>query len=136
MLDLTLAPLSLQYVYFRMGVKQAEMVRSKLFRVPLEEVRCRHCFLERRGLYQTPDKKGQTLILNPKLNDILGVNEETYLADVAMTTQEEYSIFRKLMEKEWQEEEGQERGMMSGGDDEDEEEEEGEIDGYQKRRKR
>ncbi|XP_046884079.1 transcription termination factor 4, mitochondrial isoform X2 [Hypomesus transpacificus] len=125
-----------QYVYFRMGVKQAEMVRSKLFRVPLEEVRCRHCFLERRGLYQTPDKKGQTLILNPKLNDILGVNEETYLADVAMATQEEYSIFRKLMEKEWQEEEGQERGMMSGGDDEDEEEEEGEIDGYQKRRKR
>ena len=86
-------------------------------------------------MYQTPDKKGQTLIINPKLNDILGVNEETYLADVAKATQEEYSVFRKLMEKEWQEEEGQERDMMSGGDEEEEEEEE-EIDEYQKRRKR
>lgn len=128
-----------QYVYFRMGVKQAEIVRSKLFRVGLEEVRCRHCFLERRGLYQTPDKKGQTLILNPKLNDILNVTEETYLAKVAMATQEEYSVFRKLMQREWQEEDRQERDMVSESDIEDEEEEgeeEDGYDGYQRRRKR
>ncbi|KAM4605627.1 transcription termination factor 4, mitochondrial [Polymixia lowei] len=134
-----------QYVYFRMGVKQAEMVKSKLFRFTLEEVRCRHCFLERRGLYQTPDKKGQTLILNPKLNDILSVDRETYLADVAQASAEEYDVFRKLMAREWEEEEEeQQQGDMEASSDEDEEdddddeeeEEEGRKSGYTRTRKK
>lgn len=129
-----------QYTYFRMGVKQAEMVKSKLFRVTLEEVRCRHSFLERRGLYQTPDKKGQTLIVNPKLKDILAVAEETYLADIAMATREEFKVFQKLMAREWQEEdEEQDRDMGADSDDDDEEEDEDEEDmksGYRQRRKK
>ncbi|XP_021469675.1 transcription termination factor 4, mitochondrial [Oncorhynchus mykiss] len=129
-----------QYTYFRMGVKQAEMVKSKLFRVTLEEVRCRHSFLERRGLYQTPDKKGQTLIVNPKLKDILAVAEETYLADIAMATREEFKVFQKMMAREWQEEdEEQDRDMGADSDDDDEEEDEDEEDmksGYRQRRKK
>lgn len=131
---------SRQYTYFRMGVKQAEMVKSKLFRVTLEEVRCRHSFLERRGLYQTPDKKGQTLIVNPKLKDILAVAEETYLADIAMATREEFKVFQKMMAREWQEEdEEQDRDMGADSDDDDEEEDEDEEDmksGYRQRRKK
>ena len=122
-----------------MGVEQKEMVKSKLFRFSLEEVRCRHCFLERRGLYQTPDKKGQTLVLNPKLGDILAVDQETYLKDVATATAEEYDVFRRLMVREWQEEEQQEIDTEagSGSDDDEEEEEEGAgRSGYMKKRKR
>lgn len=121
-----------------MGVKQAEMVKSKLFRVTLEEVRCRHSFLERRGLYQTPDKKGQTLIVNPKLKDILAVTEETYLADIAMATQEEFKVFQKLMAREWQEEDDeQERDMGADSDDDDEDEDEEDMkSGYRQRRKK
>uniref|UniRef100_A0A4W5KI75 Mitochondrial transcription termination factor 4 n=1 Tax=Hucho hucho TaxID=62062 RepID=A0A4W5KI75_9TELE len=132
-----------QYAYFRMGVKQAEMVKSKLFRVTLEEVRCRHSFLEGRGLYQTPDKKGQTLIVNPKLKDILAVTEENYLADIAMATQEEFKVFQKLMAREWQEEDdGQEKDMGADSDDDDDEEEKEDEDeedmksGYRQRRKK
>ena len=127
-----------------MGVKQAEMVKSKLFRFSLEEVRCRHCFLERRGLYQTPDKKGQTLIENPKFSQILNLDLETYLTDVARATAEEYDTFGKMMEREWQEEARQERDMGADSDDDDdyedddnddEEEVGGDKSSYTKKRK-
>lgn len=125
-----------QYAYFRMGLGQAEMVKSGLFRVSLEEVRCRHGFLERRGLYQTPDKKGQTRIVNPKLKDFLAVPEDTFLSKVAMATGEEFEVFRKLMDREIQEEEEPE---FSGSDIDDEEGYESEDKGsagYRKRRKK
>ncbi|XP_016304562.1 transcription termination factor 4, mitochondrial-like isoform X1 [Sinocyclocheilus anshuiensis] len=116
--DLAQLEYKFQYVYFRMGVRQPEMVKAKLFRLPLSELRCRHCFLERRGLYQTPDKKGQTLILNPPLKDVLCVSEETYLTQVAMATAEEFHVFRKLMARE-QEEKGREDEYSSDEDEED-----------------
>ncbi|XP_068594329.1 transcription termination factor 4, mitochondrial [Cebidichthys violaceus] len=134
-----------QYVYFRMGVKQAEMVKSRLFRFPLDEVRRRHCFLERRGLYETPDKKGQTVVLNPKLDGILSVDRDAFLAHVADASAEEYEVFGRLLAREWQEEERRHGSIEAdSGDDEEEEEEEEEEDeedeetggkgGYRKRR--
>lgn len=99
-----------------MGCHQAEMVKAKLFRLSLEELRCRHSFLERRGLYQTPDKKGQTLVLNPRLKDFLSVSEEIYLTDIANATQEEFRVFQKLVARE-QEEEKQGEEYSDGDDD-------------------
>ncbi|XP_016419724.1 transcription termination factor 4, mitochondrial-like isoform X1 [Sinocyclocheilus rhinocerous] len=128
--DLAQLEYKFQYVYFRMGVRQPEMVKAKLFRLPLSELRCRHCFLERRGLYQTPDKKGQTLILNPPLKDVLCVSEETYLTQVAMATAEEFHVFRKLMARE-QEEKGREDEYSS---DEDEEDKDDDDDGLHRRK--
>ncbi|KAM6920363.1 transcription termination factor 4, mitochondrial [Lycodopsis pacificus] len=127
-----------QYVYFRMGVKQAEIVKSRLFRFTLDEVRCRHCFLERRGLYQTPDKKGQTVILNPKLDSILSVDQDAFLAHVANAPAEEYEVFRRLLAREWQEEERHYGSIQadSGDDEEEEDEETGGKGGYSKRRKK
>lgn len=94
------------------------MVKAKLFRVSLEELRCRHGFLERRGLYQTPDKKGQTLILNPHLKDFLSVSEDIFLTSVANATQEEFNVFQKLVARQ-QEEEEQGEEYSSGDDDDD-----------------
>ncbi|XP_070700964.1 transcription termination factor 4, mitochondrial [Pempheris klunzingeri] len=131
-----------QYVYFRMGVKQAEMVKSRLFRFTLDEVRHRHCFLERRGLYQTPDKKGQTTIVNPKLESILNADQKTFLTQVAMASAEEYDVFKRLVAREWQKEERQQGGFEANSDDDDDEEEDeedAEAEGksaYRKRRKK
>ncbi|KAM9349810.1 transcription termination factor 4, mitochondrial [Symphorus nematophorus] len=127
-----------QYVYFRMGVKQAEMVKSRLFRFTLDEVRHRHCFLERRGLYQTPDKKGQTIIINPKLDSILSVDQDTFLTHVAMASAEEYDVFKRLMAREWQEEEQWQGNIEADSDDEEDEEDEetGGKSGYRNRRKK
>ncbi|KAK5859908.1 hypothetical protein PBY51_021425 [Eleginops maclovinus] len=129
-----------QYVYFRMGIKQAEMVKSRLFRYTLEEVRCRHCFLERRGLYQTPDKKGQTMIINPKLDSILHFDQDTFLTNVANASAEEYEVFQRLMAREWLEEEQLQGNIEADSDDDEEEDEEDEEtggkSGYRKKRKR
>ncbi|XP_029931045.1 transcription termination factor 4, mitochondrial [Myripristis murdjan] len=133
-----------QYVYFRMGVKQAEMVKSRLFRFTLDEVRSRHCFLERRGQYQTPDKKGQTIIINPKLNDILCADQAAYLTDIAKASAEEYDVFQKLMVREWKEEDQRQSYTEDDSDDDEEEgeehneedEETGGRSGYMKRRKK
>ncbi|XP_072220105.1 transcription termination factor 4, mitochondrial [Leuresthes tenuis] len=132
-----------QYVYFRMGVKQREMVKCRLFRLTLDEVRCRHSFLERRGLYQTPDKKGQTTIVNPKLDSVLNVDRDTFVTHVAQASAEEYDVFQKLLAREWKEE-GLQQGRIEadddGDDDDDDEAEEEEETGgkssYMKRKKK
>uniref|UniRef100_UPI00398E3A82 transcription termination factor 4, mitochondrial isoform X3 n=1 Tax=Pristiophorus japonicus TaxID=55135 RepID=UPI00398E3A82 len=89
-----------QYAYFRMGIKQPEIAKSEIFRMSLEELQQRHIFLERLGLYQTPDKKGQTQIINPKLKDILTTSTDYFLAKVAMSTWEEFDVFKKLLSRE------------------------------------
>ncbi|XP_017277626.1 transcription termination factor 4, mitochondrial [Kryptolebias marmoratus] len=138
-----------QYVYFRMGIKQAEMVRCRLFRFSLKEVRNRHAFLERRGFYQTPDKKGQTTIINPKLDSILNVDQDTFVTGVAQASLEEYDVFQRLLAREWKEKDLEQSGIKAHSndednddddyeeDDDDEEEEETEgKSGYQKRKKK
>ncbi|XP_054625307.1 transcription termination factor 4, mitochondrial [Dunckerocampus dactyliophorus] len=141
--DLAQLQYKFQYVYFRMGIKQAEMVKNRLFRSALDELRCRHCFLERRGLYQTPDKKGQTTIVNPKLDSILNVDLDTFLTHAAQAASaEEYDVFQRLMAREWQEEERHHGNVQAGSEDDEEEEEEEEEDefegkdSYRKRKKR
>ncbi|KAF3699295.1 Transcription termination factor 4 [Channa argus] len=138
--DLGQVEYKFQYVYFRMGVKQAEMVKSRLFRFKLDEVRCRHCFLERRGLYETPDKKGQTFIINPKLDSFLKVAQDTFLTEVAKASAEEYSVFQRLMAREWQEEDRHHSRIEADSDDEEVEEDEDDEEtsgksGYRKQRK-
>ncbi|XP_047224830.1 transcription termination factor 4, mitochondrial [Girardinichthys multiradiatus] len=142
--DLAQLEYKFQYVYFRMGVKQAEMVKCRLFRFTLDDVRCRHSFLERRGLYQTPDKKGQTTIINPKLDSILNVDREMFIADVARASAEEYDVFQKLLAREWKEEELEHCSIKAYSDDDDdydddddeeEEEETGGKSGYKKKKK-
>lgn len=129
-----------------MGVKQAEMVKSKLFRFSLDEVRKRHSFLERRGLYQTPDKNGQTIIINPKLDSVLHSDEDAFLI-LASASAEEYDVFKRLVEREWQEPEhqwgslgddsGSEGEENDNSDEEEQEEEEtGGRNGYRKRAKK
>ncbi|XP_018532337.1 transcription termination factor 4, mitochondrial [Lates calcarifer] len=140
--DLGQVEYKFQYVYFKMGVKQAEIIKSRLFRFTLDDIRCRHCFLERRGLYQTPDKNGQTAIINPKLDSILSADQDTFLRTIAKASAEEYEVFQRLMAREWQEEEKM-YGSFEADSDDDEEEEEDEEDeetggksGYRRRRKK
>lgn len=107
-----------------MGVKQEEIVKSKLFRTSLDDVRHRHSFLERRGLYQTPDKNGQTSIVNPKLESVLCVDEDTFLTQLAKASAEEYDVFKRLVAREWKEEDMQLSSTEAESDDDDDEEEE------------
>lgn len=78
-------------------------MKARLFQMPFAELRNRHIFLERRGLYETPHK-GQTQTSNPKLKDILQLPEKDFLASLAYSTPEEYEVFKKLLAREKEEE--------------------------------
>lgn len=111
-------PLCPQYAYFRMGVRQKAMVQARLFRMPFAELRNRHIFLERRGLYETPHK-GQTQTNNPKLKDILQLPEKDFLASLAYATPEEYEVFKKLLAREEEEKEEEDVDALYAEDDDD-----------------
>lgn len=91
-------------------------MKARLFRMSFAELRNRHIFLERRGLYQTP-YKGQTQTNNPKLKDIVQLSEKDFLANLACSTPEEYEVFKKLLAREEEEEEN--RGALYTDKDED-----------------
>lgn len=99
-----------QYAHFRLGIQQQEVVKSRLFDFSLSELKYRHSFLERLGRYQTPDKKGQTQICNPKLKEVISVSEDLFLSKVALSTPEEFHVFKKLLNREEEEEEDEENG--------------------------
>ena len=100
-----------------MGVRQKEMVKARLFRTPFAELRNRHVFLERRGLYRTPHK-GQSQSGNPALRDVLRPTEGDFVAGVARASPDEYEVFKRLLAREEEEMEEEEE------EDEEEEEEE------------
>nr|XP_056706394.1 transcription termination factor 4, mitochondrial [Euleptes europaea] len=89
-----------QFAYFRMGIRHREIVNSGFFQTSLAEIKNRHIFLERLGLYQTPDKKGQTQIVNPKLKTLIRASETDFVTKIACSSIEEYEIFKKLLARE------------------------------------
>lgn len=62
--------------------------------------------MEPLGRYQTPDKKGQTQVPNLLLKDILRVSEAEFLARTAVSSAEEFEVFKKLFAREEEESEG------------------------------
>ncbi|XP_061492676.1 transcription termination factor 4, mitochondrial isoform X2 [Rhineura floridana] len=102
-----------QFAYFRMGVKHREIVQSGFFQASLTEIKNRLIFLERLGLYQTPDKKGQTQVVNPKLKSIIRFSETDFVTKMACSSVEEYKIFKKLLVREERRLEEQEAAMQS-----------------------
>ncbi|KAM3931702.1 transcription termination factor 4, mitochondrial isoform 2-T2 [Leptodactylus fuscus] len=116
-----------QYVYFRMGGKHGEMISSQVFQVSVDEIKVRHQFLERLGKFHPPDKKMVCPPSNPKLKDVIQLSEEDFLSRIACSSSEEFSTFRKILEREERENEQQ----MEGTEDElseDEEDSESEDD--------
>ncbi|TEA31689.1 hypothetical protein DBR06_SOUSAS22610021, partial [Sousa chinensis] len=95
-----------QYAYFRMGIKHVDVVKTDFLQYSMTKTKERHVFLERLGRYQTPDKKGQTLVPNPLLRDILRVSEAEFLAKTACSSAEEFGVFKELLAREEEESEG------------------------------
>lgn len=83
-----------------------DIVKTDLLQYPVTKIKQRHVFLERLGRYQTPDKRGQTQVPNPLLRDILRVSEAEFLARTAVSSAEEFEVFKKLLAREEEESEG------------------------------
>lgn len=104
-----------------MGIKHGEIVQSGFFQASLAEINKRIHFLERLGRYQTPDKKGQTQIVNPKLKRLIRASEQDFVTEIACSSIEEYEVFKKLLADEEEQRKQQEEAMeeLSDSDNDD-----------------
>ncbi|XP_004386570.1 transcription termination factor 4, mitochondrial [Trichechus manatus latirostris] len=121
-----------QYAYFRMGIKHRDVVKTDFLQYSITKIKQRHIYLERLGRYQTPDKKGQTQVLNPSLKDIFRVSEAEFLVKTACSSPEEFEVFKKLLAREEEEGPGgctSDDSASSDGDVEDRDAEEEFTDG-------
>ncbi|KAM4693952.1 transcription termination factor 4, mitochondrial [Discoglossus pictus] len=112
-----------QYVYFRMGGTQQEMISSGLFRTSLNEIRVRHQFLERLGRFHPPSKKRIMPLANPKIKEVIVLSEQDFLSRVAQASHEELQTFRKIIEREESEAPNEDDGNNTSSDSDNEEEE-------------
>ncbi|XP_033119540.1 transcription termination factor 4, mitochondrial-like isoform X2 [Anneissia japonica] len=89
-----------QYVYFRMGLTdQKQMVQAKLFRHSLQHIKERHLFLLRLGLYETPNVRSRTSIVNPKLHLIIDTSPNRFCKMFRVASVDEFRLFcEEIME--------------------------------------
>ncbi|XP_078599622.1 transcription termination factor 4, mitochondrial-like [Branchiostoma floridae x Branchiostoma japonicum] len=120
------AELLFQYAFLAMGSTRGDMVKAFLFRHKWQHIRSRHMFLERRGMYQPPDKKGKTKKPNPHLRDILATTTKEFLTQVAFASYEEYATFVSLLEQE-RETDVDTSDMSSSDDDSEDTDEDTEV---------
>lgn len=103
-----------KYLKEVMRVEIPEIIKSEALSKPLEEIRCRHVFLERLGLFVprplkvSPDEPSK----NPRLYQITNTSEKTFATKVCHVALIEYEAFKELYERE----------LQRAEDDEDEDE--------------
>ncbi|KAM5164750.1 transcription termination factor 4, mitochondrial isoform 2-T2 [Mantella aurantiaca] len=112
-----------QYVYFRMGGKQGDILSSGIFQKTLNEIKVRHQFLERLGRFLPPNKNGLCPPSNPKIKEVVHLSEEDFLSQVAHTSSEEFIIFQKILEREERERTEEQDNLSTDEEDEDSEKE-------------
>lgn len=90
------------YVFAFMGIEQAEMCSSYVFSHSIEHIRERHIFLLRSGLYDKPNKKGETKVENPKLSFIVDTHLKEFLklCTKNMFSTDDYSAFSSYLKEE------------------------------------
>lgn len=93
-----------KYLKEVMRVEIPEIIKSEALSKPLEEIRCRHVFLERLGLFVprplkvNPDDPSK----NPRLYQITNTSEKAFAVKVCHVTLIEYEAFKELYERELQ----------------------------------
>ncbi|XP_058826314.1 uncharacterized protein LOC131686151 [Topomyia yanbarensis] len=92
----------IDYILVRMRIEVLEVVKSCAFASDLDNIRCRHVFLERLGLFKPRNLKADPgeLSNNPKLHQITDTSDKRFAVKVAFVTLEEFETFQELFEKE------------------------------------
>ncbi|XP_070534910.1 transcription termination factor 4, mitochondrial-like [Ptychodera flava] len=106
------------YVYFTKNLTNLdEIVRARLFRHNVYHVRKRILFLERIGLFEIPDKKGNTKIENPSLKAMIDIPDHRFAKGVAKTTLEQYQMFSETLRQEDEREHDENESDYSSDED-------------------
>ncbi|KAM7352840.1 transcription termination factor 4, mitochondrial isoform 1-T3 [Cochliomyia hominivorax] len=106
------------YIKEKMRIEIPEIVKSEALSKSLDEIRCRHVFLERLGLFKPRPLKADPNepSKNPRLYKITDTSEKTFATKVCHVTLAEYEAFKELYARElerMQEEENEEDDLLS-----------------------
>lgn len=94
------------YVMLNMELSPSQFVKTNVFSLTLFEIKCRHNFLVKLGMYKNRDPKANPNLAtgNPSLNRIIETNDKQFAVKVAGVTAEEYFVFKRLFKKQSDEE--------------------------------
>uniref|UniRef100_A0A1A9W5F7 mTERF domain-containing protein 2 n=1 Tax=Glossina brevipalpis TaxID=37001 RepID=A0A1A9W5F7_9MUSC len=105
-----------------MRLEMPEIIKSESLSKPLEEIKCRHIFLERLRLFKPRPKKvdPDEPTTNPRLYKITDTSDKTFATKICHVTLEEYEtfkiLFRREMERKEQETEDEDDDILSDSD--------------------
>lgn len=90
------------YMKEKMRIDIPEIVKSEALGKPLEEIRCRHVFMERLGLFKPRPLKADPNepSKNPRLYKITDTSEKTFATKVCHVTLAEFEAFKELYARE------------------------------------
>jgi mTERF domain-containing protein len=92
----------LDYLLLNMELGPTQFVTTSVMSSTLFEIKCRHDFLVKLGLYKNRDIKNNPNLLtnNPALKKIIETNDKQFAVKVAGVTAEEYFVFKRLFKKQ------------------------------------
>lgn len=92
----------IEYIRDVMRIEAAEVVKSEAFSQKLEDIECRHVFLERLGMFKPRSKKADPNepTTNPRLYQITDTSEKRFATKVCFVTLDEFEAFQLLYQRE------------------------------------
>lgn len=85
-----------------MKVDVSDAAQSKVFSLPLEDIKCRHVFLFRLGMFKPKNPKVDPLqpSKNPRMHYIYDTSDKEFAVKTCGVTLEEFETFRELYKRE------------------------------------
>lgn len=96
----------LHYILLNMELGPTQFVTTSVMSSTLFDIKCRHNFLVKLGMYKTRDPKASPnqITGNPSLKNIIETTDKQFAVKVAGVTAEEFFVFKKLFKKQLDEE--------------------------------
>ncbi|XP_015376251.1 PREDICTED: transcription termination factor 4, mitochondrial [Diuraphis noxia] len=96
----------LDYILLNMELGPTQFVTTSAMSSTLFDLKCRHNFLVKLGMYKPRDPKASPNIItgNPSLKKIIETSDKQFAIKVAGITAEEFFVFKKIFKKQLDEE--------------------------------
>lgn len=92
----------LDYIMLNMELGPTQFVTTSVCSSNLFDIKCRHTFLVRLGMYKNRDPKANPnhITGNPSLKKIIETNDKQFAVKVAGVTAEEFYVFKQLFRRQ------------------------------------
>lgn len=109
----------LNYLMNNMKIEIPEIIKSSALKRTLPEIKCRHIFLQRLGIFEIRkgNSSGELSKKNPNLSTITDTTDYLFAKEIANITYEEFSVFKKLYQKEFEKNDEDDEGDDIDEDD-------------------